>query len=70
MHQQLALAELLEGAYWVEVYDHGTIKDGTRFLVVDEPHDGWLLGWRDGAEPRHRGTLIPRGKARRVENDD
>jgi hypothetical protein len=63
---QLAMPELIDGAYWVTVCGHGIIKDGTRFLVVQDRGDGWLVAWKDGIQPRHSGTLLKRGQVERV----
>lgn len=44
--------------YYVRSKGHGIIADGIRFLIVDERPGGWLLGWRDGVEPKHLGTAL------------
>jgi len=48
---------------------HGAFPDGTRFLVVEQWAKGWLLGWRDGVEPAHTGTLLREDLVRREANE-
>ena len=63
---QLAMPVLFN-AYWVTVKGHGTIPDGTRFLIVDDWGDGkHLAGWRDGIEPRYAPTLLKHDLIERI----
>ena len=62
---QLAMPGVI-GLYWVESIGHGIVPDGTEFLIVQERQDGWLVGWKNGAKPRHCGTLLKPERTRRV----
>lgn len=56
---QLRLPVPPPGAYWVVLRPgkHRVHATGTRFLVVGEPHPGWLLCWQDGQPPAHPKNL-------------
>lgn len=61
MEGQIRMAEMLPGtAYWVTVKNHKIIPMGTRFIVVEEQQNGWLLCWRNGVKPPKRilGSLL------------
>lgn len=64
---QMTMPATVPGSYWVRVINHGVIPDGTRFLVVRDWHDDWLLCWRDGVRPGHTGTLLKREQTERAE---
>ena len=46
--------------FWVTIKDHKILPTGTRFLLIEQQPDDWLLCWRNGIKPPHRvlGSLL------------
>lgn len=65
---QLVMWEMFADTYWVVIKDHKVIPVGTRFLVMEEEPNGWLLCLRDGVEPPARvlGSLLHVNQVQRL----